>query len=685
MTDFVHLAAPLRQGRLDLKNRIVHASILTRFAIGEQATDRLIRYHANRARGGAAMIVTEAVNALPMQAGRGAYLNAYSDEGHQSLFQLAEAVRMHDCRLLAQLQERGRGNYARVAQSQAVGPSALPDDIAGAVPRPLPTDEVERMIEDFAAAARRLERAGFDGVEISAGHGHLFHQFLSGHANRRKDRFGGDQKSRATFLIETIQAVRASVGADFILAVKLPAEDGDPGGVNLDAAAEIARLTLKPGAVDLASFAWGAQNRRLHWHVPDGHFDRAPYVEKIEALREAANGVPVAALGRIVDPNEAEAVLAEGRADLISVGRALIADAAWPRLALAGRGHAIRACVSCNTCWGAIAEPAPLVCDTNPDLATEAETERLDHEFAARPVPAPSLRLGKAALRLVVVGGGVAGLSLAATAAEAGHETTLFHRRPDVGGRAWLAARLPGGEGLQGVYDDDAARACAAGARLELGVEARADDLIALAPDRVAIATGAEIQRPETGALGDADIAPSLDWLLREAFRLQGRLGRHLVIIDREDGIWVYRAAEFLAARFDCVTVLTERETPASREPLVVRQGLLERLAAGRVKCVTMALATPEFDALAEGKLGYCHALSGAPGNLSDVDAIAVAGPRAPRLDLAPPLAAAGYAPILLGDAFQPRALMHTVSDGRRIGRRLMAEASGERPGEARI
>ena len=368
MTNLTRIAAPLRKGRLQLKNRIVHAAILTRFAKNERATERLIAYHTNRARGGAAMIITEAVNALPMQAGRAHYLNAHSEAGIDDLSRLAAAVHHHDCRILAQLQERGRGNYDRNNQRRPVAPSALPDDLAGVIPRALATTEVEQMIDDFAAAAHRLERAGFDGVEISAGHGHLFHQFLSAHANHRTDRFGGDLDGRMRFLRETIGAVRGTCGAGFLIALKLPAEDGDKAGVDLDDAASIAQSLATPDTVDIVSFAWGAQNDALHWHVPDAHLPRAPYVEKIAQLRASANGVPVMALGRIVDPNEAEAVLASGKADLVGVGRALIADPDWPQKALAGRGYAIRACVSCNTCWGAISKSQALVCDTNPDV-----------------------------------------------------------------------------------------------------------------------------------------------------------------------------------------------------------------------------------------------------------------------------------------------------------------------------
>lgn len=651
---FELLSQPLAFGALRLKNRIAHAAILTRYAVAERATDRLIAYHENRARGGAALIVTEAVNALPSQAGRGSYLNAHSDEGLADLERLATAVTRHDCRILAQIQERGRGNYARARVDRAVAPSALPDDLTGAVPHPLSTGEVEAMIADFASAAHRLQRAGFDGVEISAGHGHLFHQFLSAHSNHRTDRFGGDLPGRMTLVRDLIAEIRRLCGRDFALGLKLPAADGDPTGIDLTQAEHLARTLADPRAVDYVAFAWGAQNRHLHWHVPDGHWPRAPYGGETGRLRRAANGVPVMGLGRIVDPNEAEAMLSRGEADIVGVGRALIADPAWPDKALSGRGHAIRPCVSCNTCWGAIAEPAPLACDTNPRLATPAE------------ITAPAPAQATQRRRVVVIGGGIAGLSAAASAGEAGHAVTLFHTGRDLGGRAHTAARLPGGEGLEGVYDFDAARARQAGVRVELGFPAGIGDVLALQPDAVILAAGAD----SFGGFAGLPL-PTLRSLVEDALRRPGPMGDTLVVIDDDRSIWVYRAAEFLADRFARVIVLTGAETPAEREPLVVRQGLLERLARGRIRVIAGVIPEPSADGLADGCLAYRAILSGEVAAIDRVDAVAHAAARRPRLEMRAGLIEAGLTPLVIGDAFQPRGLMHAVTEGDQAGRSI--------------
>ena len=662
MTNFTNLAAPLLRGRLRLKNRIIHASILTRFAENEQSTERLINYHANRARGGAALIITEAVNALPMQARRSHYLNAHSESGIDDLSRLTAAVHPHDCHILAQLQERGRGNYDGKNQNRPVAPSALPDDLAGVIPRALTTSEIERIIDDFATAARRLERANFDGVEISAGHGHLFHQFLSAHANHRTDRFGGDLDDRICFLRETVDAIRSCTSADFIIALKLPAEDGDPSGIGLDDAAHVARSLTANDKVDMVSFVWGAQNHALHWHVPDSHLPRTPYIGKIEQLRNSTNGVPVVALGRIVDPNEAEAVLANGQADLIGLGRALIADPNWPQKALSGLGHAIRACISCNTCWGAIAKSQSLVCDTNPTLGHHSEFTQ-----------SPAVRRASDRRNVVIVGGGVAGVAAAASSATAGHRTILLHRGRKIGGRAALVASLPGGEGLQGVYDFDATAAQEAGARIELGFDAQVSDIVALTPDHVVLATGADAQWSlDIGGISlDSTVAPPLAEFMRIAFRQNRHMGPHIVLIDLINSIWCYRAAEYLATKFHQVTILNSEAEPAADAPLVVRQGLLERLERAEIKVYYDCTADPIEDELDAGLLGFIKRSTGIRQTIEGVDALTHASPRQPRLDLLDGLTREGIIPILIGDAFKPRDLLSAVNEGHSIGRSL--------------
>ena len=658
MSAFSHLAQPLDGPRLRLKNRVVHPAILTLLVQNQEVSEAFLRYHANRAKGGAAMIVVEPVNALSWQSRRQVQLNVYDDRALSGLTRLADEVRGHDCRLLAQIQDRGRGNYSRARPDITYGASALPDDESGAVPYPLSEDELAEMIAAFAASARRLENAGFDGVELSSAHGHLFHQFLSPHSNRREDRYGGDFSSRLRLMRELIAAIRGACGAGFIIGLKLPGDDGIEGGIDFAEAGRITEALADPDTIDYMAFAWGSQSNTLHWHIPDGHWPRMPFAPRIAELRQAAAGIPVMALGRIVDANEAEAILAAGQADLVGIGRAMITDPAWTEKALSGRGYAIRPCLSGNTCWGSVATPSVIACDNNPALATASEIDG---------VPA----LGKDLRRVVVVGGGVAGLEAAWVAAARGHEVTLFSASGTLGGRARLAAALPGAEGLAGVYDYQTAEAKNRGVRIELGIKAAAADILSLEPDQVVLASGARMAWPED-LLGNREALSGVPDLPAAMAALLAHPGRHpgtAVVIDEDHTSFTYNAVDWLAEHFERVVLLTSRDTVARHEHRVARQGIIERLLGRGVEMRTFQLPDLNADELEDGIVAYRPAIGSGPRQfIEEVGFLSYAAHRDPRLELLAPLRAAGHQPRLIGDARAPRTLLHATREGHAAG-----------------
>ena len=650
------LLAPFTLAGKRLRNRVVHASMTTLMGENGRVTDRLIQYHANRARGGAALIVTEPLSMAPHQ--KIPYkVRAWNDDNLDGLQRWADAVESHDCRLLGQIQDPGRGRHAPGRNAEAVGASALPDDLSWTVPHALTAAEIGRLIEDFARSANRLQRCGFSGVEISGGHGHLFHQFLSPWSNARTDEYGGSLEGRTRFLTELIAALRAECGRGFIVGLKLPGNDGVPGSIGPLESAPIAQRLTAAGDVDYVCFAQGTHARTLELHVPDGYAPRAPYMALIRELRQAIPGVPVVALGRITDPAEADGIVERGEAEFVGLGRPLIADPAWLAKAASGRAHDIRYCVSCNTCWDTIvSQHKPVACDNNPRVGAAEEVDWW-------PPPAPARR------RVVVVGAGVAGMEATWVAAARGHHVTTFGRSSDIGGKTRLRALLPGGEALSSVYDYQHAAAARAGARFELGVDASVTEIAALEPDAVILATGAAMLPPRwlPREIRDAGLVPDLRTAMAALVGHTAHQAGAAVLFDMDHTEGTYAAAELLRTLFDRVVLITPREFVAYDTALVTRQGIVRRLHERRIELVV--LSEPRWsDGCEDGRLEYVNIYTGDVGVIEDMAFLAYSTPRAPDDALAAPLRAAGIDVRLIGDCAAPRGVLAATAEGHAAG-----------------
>ena len=656
--NYPHLFAPLHSGRLQLKNRVVHAAITTRMALSMRASAPLIQYYANRARGGAAMVVTE-----PLSMARNQTLahkvRAWDDAGNDDLKRWADAVESQDCRLIGQIQDSGRGRHEKGRNPQAIGVSAQPDDLSWTVPRALESAEIAQMVAEFAESAARLQRCGFSGVELSCGHGHLFHQFMSLLSNNRDDAYGGSFDNRLRFVRDIIAAVRAACASTFVVGLKLPGDDGLAGGIGPQEAARIATALADPRVVDYVCFTWGLHGTSLDLHIPDMHWPRAPFVSVTRALGAACNGVPVMAVGLITDPAEADAIVARGDASLIGLGRPLITDPAWPLKAASNRERDIRYCVSCNTCWGTIVEGKPVVCDNNPRVGKADEVDYW---------PKRSLTTQ----RVVIVGAGIAGMEAAWIAAARGHDVTVFGNSSDCGGKTRLHAALPGGEHLSSIYDYQLLAARKAGARLEFGVRASLDDVLACNPQTVLLAAGSELSWPvslpaalrESGAI--LDLRAAMMALLGLAARQPGTA----LIWDMDATEGTYAAAEYLYARFDHVVIATARERIAQDIPLVSQLGLWRRINQKRIRVVPFVEMAGDSDWEA-GCVSLRNVYNGDRVTIENVALASYATPRLPNLDLLAPLQVRGINVLRIGDCLAPRSVLAATSEGHAAGQAL--------------
>jgi 2,4-dienoyl-CoA reductase-like NADH-dependent reductase (Old Yellow Enzyme family) len=660
LSAYPNLFKPLDIGGVTVRNRIAHAAIVTRFVNNGEATDRMINYHSNRARGGAGMIVTEPVAMIGLNKDPGR-LRAYDDLGMQSLKRLAEAVEQHDCRLLGQVQDPGRGRHEVGRNDAAIGVSALPDDLSWTVPHVLSTADIERMIEEWSIACRRLRDAGFSGVELSAGHGHLFHQFLSPWSNRRDDAYGGDLDGRTRFLRELIGAIRTECGRPFIVGTKLPGPDGVVNSIDKGEAAAIAGMIAATGEVDFWTFAWGAHANSLWTHLPGAHNPRAPYLHDIAELSATDRTIASGALGYISDPNEAERAVSEGLCDFVFLGRPLITDPAWPEKARTGRETEIRYCVSCNSCWRSIIDGQRLECDNNPRIAEPDEA-----------LWQPAIAAHKK--RVVVIGSGVAGMEAAWVAAARGHEVTLFGASAEPGGKTRLAARLPGGANLSSVYDYQYLAGKRHGVTYEFGVRAELELVRDAQPDQVLLACGSRMNLPafvpsemaEAGLIQDlrSFIVPFLG--MKKKKSESGRL----VLFDCDHTEMTYAAAELLADIFAKVTIVTPRERIATDCSLVNRQQIYQRLYDRQVEILT-SLMPVSLDNLEDAQLRVSNVYNADEQLLDGIAAITYATARAPSDELRSPLAAEGFDVVTIGDCHAPRSLLAATRQGYQVGNSL--------------
>jgi len=525
-------------------------------------TEETIAYYRRRAKGGVGLIVVEASLIAPESHGVGPELRLHGREFLPGLRRLAAAVRDEGIPVGIQLWHPGR----QTLLGQPVAPSPIPLSRRTPVPHALSVEEIRKLVRRYAEAAFISRQAGFDFVEVHGAHCYLPCEFLSPLSNRREDEYGGDLRSRARFALDIVAAIQEACGKDYPIFFRLSGEEGVDGGLGIDQSTQVARWLAEAGVacISVSAGNWYA----LHLTIPPMFMPRGCLVPLATQIKKAVP-IPVIAVGRLDDPELAERVLAEERADLIAVGRALIADPDWPRKVREGRRAEIRPCIACNACVDLVATAQIARCAVNPEVGREV-TWNVQPESRPR--------------RVMVVGSGPAGMEAARIARLRGHDVSIWEQEDTLGGKLNVASRAPSKSEVLRFRDYQARVLVELGVEIHTGVTVTAAAVEEVDPDVVVVAAGADPLVPPIPGIHGPNVVDAQEILL----------GR--VRIDPEERVAVVggsatgcETAEFLVGKAEAVYILEMTDTVGRGIELITRKRLLAHLRQAGVRILTEA------------------------------------------------------------------------------------------------
>ena len=634
---YPHLFSPLTIHTITLKNRVVMPPMCTNYAtIGGAVTDRLIEYYATRARGGVGLINVEFSYVHPAGKVFEHMLGIYDDKLIPGLRRLTEAVHQGGAKVIVQIAHGGRRVHSDITRSTPVAPSPIPR-LNGETPKELTPAEIEDLIQAFILAAGRAKKAGFDGIMIHMAHAYLLQQFLSPFSNVRTDRYGGDLEGRARFPLEVVKGVRREVGDDYPLTCRLCGDEFLKGGLDLSQSIRLAKM-LEANGINAIEVSAGAHETGQVITAPP-YYPMGFLAPLSEAIKKEVN-TPVGAVGRIHTPEVAEDLLQQGKADLVAVGRGLIADPDWPKKAQEGRPETIRPCISCNQgCGDRMYLHQDISCTVNPAVGRE------------KTFPMEPARKKK---KVLILGGGPAGLEAALVAAKRGHAVQLYEKEKELGGQLNIASVPPAKEKIREFKEFLIREIKELPIKVVHG-KLDVKTLKKISPDLVVVAVGGKPKDMEGPGFDDRKVISAWDVLSGGK-----RAGRRVVIIG--GGQVGLETAHFLLEEEKEITVLEMLKRAGQDMSPRARMMIIEKLIEGGVEILTESKAL----AVEGGNVVFDRA--GLLGRIKGVDSIIIAVGTTPQDAGNQGLGRSRIPVRRIGDASVPRKLFDAVHEGYQVG-----------------
>ena len=641
MSDFKHLFEPITIGGLEIRNRITLTGHGTGMGRDFKPDERMLAYYETRAKGGTGLIMLGSQQVHPSSPGLTGLLCNYDDTIIPGLRNVAAAIHRHGGRVFGYLSHMGLASSSRPHPLWSA--SNAYEQRYGEVAHAMTVEEINTIVAAFAAAALRCLEAGMDGIQVHCGHGLLLQQFLSPLTNFRTDEYGGSFLNRLRFPSEVLRAVRAAIGDNVPLGIRCSGDELVKGGLTVEDMCLIVPHLVTAGRLDYVDVSAGTDGDLVSnmMHEPPMGRPFAPFATIARQIKETID-VPVIHATRVHTAEMAEEILARGDADMAGMCRALIADPYLPNKAKSGNLSHIVPCVACEqACFGRLHRGRHISCVGNPMTGREVT-------YADRPEP---IRKQK----VVVVGGGPAGLEAALRSAQRGHEVTLIERDATLGGRLRKASLPPGRHEWQRLLEHKIQALHDVNVTLRLGETADTDSLLALKPDIVVLSTGSTFRAPTLPGMKSAEFV-SVD----NAVSNPGALGHKVLILDYLDRQPAMAAATLLAREGRAVTIATASLHVGIKLEMQNLTEFYRRTHAGNVSM--RPLASPV--SFADGKITFRNPLTGYQWEEGPFDSIVVVGPGRPNDSLSAPLTQAGITVKIIGDAYAPRDVEAATLEG---------------------